>query len=392
MGQKKMPGLFKRGELWHIDKQVSGRRIQCSTGAKDRKEAEQFLVHLLDKERQSRVYGEPVRYTFIDAATRYVEEETKKSLDRDIQDLKIVMPFIGDLELRKIHIGTLQPFIDKRKKLGIKSATVNRSLSVVRSVLRRAASVWRDDNSHPWLLSVPEIPKQSWGDQRSAYPISSVQEALLMCFLSDELKQLAIWLLNTGLRSQELLNLRWSWRRYVQELDVYVFDIPGKYTKNKQDRVLVLNSLLQTQLGRLVRDDSDLVFPGKGGKKRDRILTTSWKTARSKAADELEALNGRNADWGFRHLRVHDLRHTFATRLRRFGVSIEVRKDLLAHANSDITTHYSASELRELLEAVERLVEDKNLSPITPLEQKKVLQFPYIDTRESSKKVAKSLI
>lgn len=73
-----------------------------------------------------------------------------------------MMPFIGDLELRKIQLGTLQPFIDEREKLGIKSTTVNRSLSVVRSVLRRASSIWRDDNSHPWLLSVPEIPKQNW--------------------------------------------------------------------------------------------------------------------------------------------------------------------------------------------------------------------------------------
>ena len=325
-----------------------------------------------------RVEGEPEWYRFVDAAKRYIEEETKKSLDRDIQDLKMVTPFIGDLELRKIHLGTLQPFIDKRKKQGVKSATVNRSLSVVRSVLRRAASVWRDDNSHPWLLSVPEIPKQSWGDQRSAYPISGTQEVLLLGYLSDELKHLAIWLLNTGLRSQELLNLRWSWRRYVQELNVYVFDIPGKYTKNKQDRVLVLNSLLQIQLGELKRGDSDLVFPGKDGKKRDRILTTCWKIARLKAADELEILSGRTADWGFRNLRVHDLRHTFAARLRRFGVSNEVRKDLLAHANSDITTHYSAGELRELLEVVERLVKEDNRPTKVPEEKTKVLQFPYI--------------
>ena len=38
------------------------------------------------------------------------------------------------------------------------------------------------------------------------------------------------------------------------------------------------------------------------------------------------------------------------------------------------------------------MVEDKNLSPITPLEQGQVLQFPYNDSKESSKKVAKALI
>ena len=389
MGQNKMPGLFKRGDLWHIDKQVSGRRIQCSTGAKDRKEAEQFLVHLLDKERQSRVYGQPGWYRFVDAATRYIEEEMKKSLDRDIQDLKLVMPFIGDLELRKIHLGTLQPFIDERKKAGIKSSTVNRTLSVVRSVLLKAASAWRDDNGHPWLASVPEIPKQNWSDARKAYPIIRIQQDLLMKHLTKEVGQLAVWLLNTGIRQSDLLNLRWSWRRYVQELDIYVFDIPGQYTKNKQDRVLVLNSLLQAQLVDIKQSDSDFVFPGKDGKKRYRVLTTNWKTARNRAADEYEELTGKPADWGFRNLRVHDLRHTFATRLRRFGVSNETRKDLLGHVNTDITTHYSAGELKELLEAVERLVESDKLPPTKPENKGKVLQFPYNVSKESSRKVAK---
>tara|TARA_B100000767_G_scaffold147382_1_gene138833 strand:- start:53 stop:355 length:303 start_codon:yes stop_codon:yes gene_type:complete len=55
-----------------------------------------------------------------------------------------------------------------------------------------------------------------------------------------------------------------------------------------------------------------------------------------------------------------------------------VRMDLLAHANSDITTHYSAGELRELLEAVERLVKEDNRPTKAPEEQTKVLQFPYI--------------
>ena len=69
--------------------------------------------------------------------------------------------------------------------------------------------------------------------------------------------------------------------------------------------------------------DSDFVFPGKDGKKRYRVLNTNWKTARNRAADEYEELTGKPADWGFRNLRVHDLRHTFATRLRRSGVSLE---------------------------------------------------------------------
>ena len=47
-------------------------------------------------------------------------------------------------------------------------------------------------------------------------------------------------------------------------------------------------------------------------------------------------------------VRLHDLKHTFGRRLRAAGVSLETRKVLLGHRNGDITTHYSAPELRWL--------------------------------------------
>ena len=52
---------------------------------------------------------------------------------------------------------------------------------------------------------------------------------------------------------------------------------------------------------------------------------------------------------------MHDLKHTFGRRLRAAGVPLEARKVLLVHRNGDITTHYSAPELEELLEAANRV-------------------------------------
>jgi predicted ATPase len=40
-------------------------------------------------------------------------------------------------------------------------------------------------------------------------------------------------------------------------------------------------------------------------------------------------------------------------------VPLETRKTLLGHANGDITTHYSAAELNELKEAVEKIVDQR---------------------------------
>src|SRR5207244_8781430 len=64
---------------------------------------------------------------------------------------------------------------------------------------------------------------------------------------------------------------------------------------------------------------------------------TAWQTARKKA--------------GLLHVRVHDLKHTFGRRLRTAGVSLETRKVLLGHKTGDITSHYSAPELAELIRA-----------------------------------------
>ena len=57
----------------------------------------------------------------------------------------------------------------------------------------------------------------------------------------------------------------------------------------------------------------------------------------------------------FRMVRVRDLKHTFGRRLRAAGVPLETRKVLLGHDNGDITTHYSAPEIKELVEAANRI-------------------------------------
>jgi hypothetical protein len=41
--------------------------------------------------------------------------------------------------------------------------------------------------------------------------------------------------------------------------------------------------------------------------------------------------------------------------LRSVGVPLETRKVLLHHKSGDITTHYSTVELKELIDAVEKL-------------------------------------
>ena len=109
MGRRKAPGLFKRGGIWHVDKRVRGRRICQSTRTADFEDAERFVARLIETDRQAHIYGVRPSRSFEQAAAKFVlENQHKRSLDKDIGLLKQLMPWIGHLPLERIHRGVLQ--------------------------------------------------------------------------------------------------------------------------------------------------------------------------------------------------------------------------------------------------------------------------------------------
>jgi hypothetical protein len=52
-------------------------------------------------------------------------------------------PFIGEMYLSGVYMEELQPFIEKRRKDGVKAKTINLSLEVVRRILRLAGNCGR---------------------------------------------------------------------------------------------------------------------------------------------------------------------------------------------------------------------------------------------------------
>ncbi len=157
MGQKALPGLVKRGNVWHINKMCYGQRIRESTGTGDLKEAEKYLAYRMEEIRQTVVYGVRPKRIFREAAIRYLKTKEKSSLARDAELLKILDRFIGDLHLESVHMGTLQPYIEDRKQAGWKKRTINYGLQVVRHILNLAASEWLDENGKTWLEHAPKI-------------------------------------------------------------------------------------------------------------------------------------------------------------------------------------------------------------------------------------------
>lgn len=294
MGQKRTPGLTKRGGVWHIDKQIRGRRICESSGTRLLSEAEAYLARRTEEIRQAEVYGVRPKRSFRQAATKYLNEGTKRTLDRDAQDLTTIDPFIGDLSLDQVHMGTLQPFINHRRKQGRKSATVNRTLSVVRRVLNLAARLWRDEHGLTWLVTPPLLVMQDWEDQRQPYPLSWEEQRLLFKELPGHIAKMALFKVNTGTRNQEVCSLRWDWEEQIPFLNTSVFVVPRTIVKNKEDRLSILNSTAMSVINQQRGLHPQIVFPYKG-KQLNQMYTSGWKRARERAAENYEQETGQKA-------------------------------------------------------------------------------------------------
>ncbi|CZG36183.1 site-specific tyrosine recombinase XerC [Legionella pneumophila] len=354
MGRKRTPGLQKRGSVWCIDKKVFGRRLCESTGTDNLEEAEKYLARRLEEIRLATVYGVRPKRTFKEAATKFLmENQHKRSISDDAGRLRELVKYIGDMPIEAIHIGSLQPFIEGRKKDGVSCRTINHGLKIVRRILNLAASEWMDEFGLTWLTSAPKIKLLPEPDLRKPYPLSWDEQHKLFDHLPDHLKNMALFAVNTGCRDREICELRWDWLIQIPELPhIAVFIIPGELVKNGDERLVVCNetarSVIEGQRGK----HPTHVFSFRG-RPLSRILSTGWRQARVKA--------------GLPEVRVHDLKHTFGRRLRAAGVSFEDRQDLLGHRSGRITTHYSSAELQSLYLAANKVCENRKSGVILTL-------------------------
>lgn len=157
MGRKKTPGLFKRGDYWHIDKYINGCRVRQSTGSSTLEEAERFLAKIAEEIRQRLVYGVRPKRLFREAATRYLlEKQHKITIQSDARSLKLLDKYIGQLPIEGVHMGSLQDFIHMRQSEGVKNRTVNKALQVVRQILNLSATEWMDELGLTWLMGCPK--------------------------------------------------------------------------------------------------------------------------------------------------------------------------------------------------------------------------------------------
>ena len=128
-------------------------------------------------------------------------------------------------------------------------------------------------------------------------------------------------LMLTGCRKSEILTLRWE---HVA-LDAGELRLPDTKTGA---RMISLPPLAVELLAGLPRDpDSPWVIPGRYPGTHLRELADAWKVIRTRA--------------GLDDVRIHDLRHSFASRALALGESLPMIGKLLGHSQVETTARYA---------------------------------------------------
>ena len=210
-----------------------------------------------------------------------------------------------------------------------KDATVNRDLSVLRHIL-----YWAVDEQ--LIESNPLARMKMARERRTRRQILSIaEEQLLLAAASPHLRAMIVAALDTGMRRGEITGQRWEDIDFSRRL---LFVTRSK-TPEGESREIPLTSRLCHWLTES-RKGQGIIFDYNG--EPVRIIKTAWRATLRRA--------------GVRHVRFHDLRHTFNTRLMEAGVMQEVRMALMGHSSgTKVHATYTHIELPVKRDAIRKL-------------------------------------
>jgi integrase len=155
------------------------------------------------------------------------------------------------------------------------------------------------------------------------------------------------FMLLTGCRRNEALTLQWAWI----DIDHSLAKLPDSKTGKKVLLLGVAALSLLTKLPRL--EGSPLVFPSSAGGTTPISIQKSWDKIRKAAK--------------LQDIRLHDLRHNFASSAVSAGQSLYIVGKLLGHTQSQTTqryAHLAADPLHQAADEISKAL-DKSIKPRT---------------------------
>jgi integrase len=353
-------GLYKRkgSQFYWMTFRIKGKKIYESTQTTNKKLAERIHAKRLTEIEEGRWFpNEAKRRTFEELMGRYMKEyaipnKSERTVVKDTYSFKRLAEFFGGHKLSEITPQKIAEYKWHRRQAGIRPSTLARELELLRAALNVAVREWEWLEVNPfWKVRIeqPKGHKERW--------VTLEEEESLLKVSPPWLKDIILFALNTGMRQDEILSLKWP------QVDMLRRTVTLLETKNKERRTIPLN---QRALGLLrakgkVRHISGFVFPSQESTKlHARNLLRAFYAARKKARLE--------------DVRFHDLRHTFATRLVQAGIDLYVVKELLGHKSLKMTmryAHHYPESLRHGVNVLDNLKEKGGYILVTVDRQKK---------------------
>lgn len=323
--------LYLRNKTWYYDFWYQGRRHRKAVG-KDRRLAEKAETIAKAKTMQAAIeetYGLSVKKfpKFNQFAQQYLEysKANKKSWQRDRFAIQNFLKYFSNYYLNQITPWLIEKFKLERAKC-VKPISVNRDLACLKNMYTMAIK-WKKATSNP----VKEVNMFKVNVRRERV-LNYEEEGKLLEKAEDPLKAIIEFALNTGMRYSEILNLTWEDVNLESKVAII------KDTKSNRTRYIPLNEIAINTIKRM----KDLQFKINPDRVFDRQdVQVSWR----KLANAC----------GLYDFRFHDLRHTFATRLKDTMADIVTIKELLGHSSLEMTQRYSHTSETLKRTAVENL-------------------------------------
>ncbi|MDC0934000.1 tyrosine-type recombinase/integrase [Gammaproteobacteria bacterium] len=246
----------------------------------------------------------------------------KKSWDMDESRLRNhLLPRFGNRRMSAIEKGDVVALINELAE-NFKPGTINRVAILLRYMFNLAMK-WevKGVTRNP----TAGIPLLKENNQNERFLSTLDAKALLRAInysRNKMLKHIIPMLILTGARKREVLDAKWD----DFDLDRGIWRIPN--TKSGKARAVPLSDTARDLVKKLEATVCcDYVFANPNTRKPYNSFYYSWHTARK--------------DAGLADLRVHDLRHSFASFLVNAGRSLYEVQTLLGHSQITTTQRYA---------------------------------------------------
>lgn len=348
---------------WYYQFQSKNKKYVGSTGTSNKTKALQVEREFRNKIHSENFLGESETITLQDALKIYLDARKTLAYHSGMEAIarklsghklnpktKAKIPCYGlpaDIQLHELQTKDIERLVQKRKAEGDKPATMKHEIGLIRSTIKEMIKlgykanreivypVFKTTNRLRYLDSTEEEALLNELDSETVrYGLKPLESRTieLQRNLQDNY-DLVVFLLDTGSRYSEAANIPWS----AINLDEGTLNLYRSKVSN-EDR-LYMTARLRVVLQRRHaerRTDGRYVFENKAGQERGyctQAIKKAIDRAGLNAPDMVKEKGGK--------VTMHTLRHSFASKLVKNGVSLFEVSVLLGHSDPKMTQRYA---------------------------------------------------